>query len=107
MVAPADPALRAKAGPAAASPPDRRAPAGTAIGSRFGDISPAFAAACGASVDVGLTLGARNAQARALSAAARSSRAASRGPALPVELPTERALPPSRARIVAVAEPSD
>ncbi len=106
VVAPADPALRAKAQPAAASPPDRRLLAGPAIVSRFGEISPAFAAAFGASVDVGLSLGARNAQARAFSGAARYSHTASPGPALPVEIPTVRTVPPSRVRTAIVTEPS-
>jgi hypothetical protein len=74
--------------------------------SRFGEISPAFAAAFGASVDVGLSLGARNAEVRAFSGAARQPRAASRGPALPVEIPTVRAVPPSRVRTAIVTEPS-
>lgn len=106
VVAPADPTLRAAAQPAAASPPDRRPPAGAAVVSRFGEISPAFAAAFGASVDVGLMLGARNAEARAFSGAARHPRAASRGPALPAEISTVRALPPSRVRVALVTEPS-
>jgi hypothetical protein len=75
--------------------------------SRFGAISPAFAAASGASVDVGLLLGARNAEARAFSGAAQRPRAASSRPALPVEIPTARALPPSRVGVAVVHEPID
>ena len=60
---PAEPALCMAIAPAdaAAKPPA----AGTSIASRFGEITPAFAAAFGAGVDVGLLLGARDAHARA------------------------------------------
>ena len=107
MVAPAEPAVRAAVQLAAASPLDRRPPAGPAIVSRFGEISPAFAAAFGASVDVALPLGARNAQARALASSARRPRGSVRSPVLPVEIPTVRTVPPSRVRTAVVTEPSD
>jgi hypothetical protein len=55
---------------AAAMPPA----AGASIASRFGEITPAFAAPFGAGVDVGLLLGARNAQARAFATSTRSGR---------------------------------
>jgi hypothetical protein len=74
--------------------------------SRFGEISPAFAAAFGASVDVGLMLGARNAEARAFSSSARYPRGIARGTVLPVEIPTVRALPSSRVRTAVVTGPN-
>ena len=69
-----------------------------AIVSRFGDISPAFAAAFGASVDVAFPLGARNAQARAVAAAARDARRTSRRGALPLDI-ASRDLPASRVQV--------
>jgi hypothetical protein len=66
------------------------------IASRFGEITPAFAAAFGARVDVGLLLGARNAQARTFTICARSGRRAASGSVLPVEILATQALPPSR-----------
>ena len=66
--------------------------------SRFGELSPELSAAFGASVDVGLSFGARNASARALSASARYPRAAARGAALLSAIATARDLPPSRVR---------
>lgn len=104
MGAPAGPDSRA-AVQVAASPPDRRPAAGSAIVSRFGEISPAFAATFGARVDVGFSLGARNAEARALASAARRPRGSSRGPALPVEIPTVRTLPAGRVHTEVVIEP--
>ncbi|HWU90091.1 MAG TPA: hypothetical protein VN253_22665 [Kofleriaceae bacterium] len=74
--------------------------------SRFGEISPEFASAFGASVDVGLMLGARNAEARAFSGSARHARSSACGPALPVEIPTVRALPPSRVRTAVTSRTS-
>ncbi len=54
---------------------DSRPPvAGASIASRFGEITPEFAAAFGARVDVGLLLAARNARARELATAARRAR---------------------------------
>jgi hypothetical protein len=70
-----------------------------AIVSCFGDISPAFAAAFGASVDVALPLGARNAEARAVASAARERRRSSRRGVLPVEIATTQALPASRVQV--------
>jgi hypothetical protein len=64
--------------------------------SRFGELSPELSAVFGASVDVGLSFGARNAAARAFSASARAPRAADRGAALPAAIATVRDLPPSR-----------
>jgi hypothetical protein len=64
--------------------------------SRYGDISPAFADAYGASVDFGLSFGSRSAAARALSASARVAHGSARVASLPVEIPTVRSLPPSR-----------
>jgi len=57
---------------AAAMPPA----AGASIASRFGEITPVFAAAFGTGVDVGLLLGARIAQARAFATSTRSGRCA-------------------------------
>jgi hypothetical protein len=74
--------------------------------SRFGEISPAFAAAFGVSVSVGLELGARNAEARAFSGAARDPRGGGRRSVLPAEITTAQALPPSRVRVALVTEPS-
>jgi hypothetical protein len=103
VVDPAEPALRMSTAPAdaAAKPPA----AGASIESRFGEITPAFAAAFGAGVDVGLLLGARNAQARAFATSARSGRRAASGPVLPVEIPTAQALPPSRVCTAIITEP--
>jgi hypothetical protein len=70
-----------------------------AIVSRFGDISPAFAAAFGASVDVAFPLGARRAQARAVAAAARDARRGSHRGALPVDIASSRGLPTSRVQV--------
>jgi hypothetical protein len=64
-----------------------------------GDISPAFAAAFGASVDIALLLRARNADARATAKAAREQRRTSRRGVLPVEIATTRALPASRVQV--------
>jgi len=64
--------------------------------SRFGDISPAFAAAYGARVDFALSFGSRKAAARELSAAARAERVPARVEPLPVEITAGRSLPPSR-----------
>jgi hypothetical protein len=90
----------------AAARPLARCPAvGAAITSRFGEITPTFAAAFGANVDVGLLLGARNAQARALAASARSARISADRPTLPVEIATARALPPSRVCTAIITEP--
>jgi len=72
--------------------------------SRFGEISPAFAAAFGASIDVGLMLGARNAEARAFSGSARRPRGSVPGQGLPTEIATARALPPSRVRAALVTD---
>lgn len=63
--------------------------------SRFGDISPAFADAYGASIDLALSSSARVAAARALSAA-HAERVSARIAPLPVEITTGRSLPPSR-----------
>ena len=106
MVTPAEPVPHAADKPAAASPPAPRKAAEPVIASRFGEISPAFAAAFGASVDVGLMLGARNAEARAFASSARRSRGSARGPALPTKIPTARALPPSRVHVALVTEPN-
>jgi hypothetical protein len=108
MPTPTDPALPAAEQPAV-TPLVRRpvaAPA-PAVVSRFGDISPAFAAAFGASVDIGLMLGARNAQMRALAAGARRPREGAHGrhPVLPTEIATARTLPPSRVRAGLVIDP--
>lgn len=89
----------------AARPPDRRPQAGAAVVSRFGEISPAFAAAFGASIDMGLSLGARNAEARALSSSLRAPPRLSRGRTLPAEIPTVRTLPASRVCTTVVIEP--
>lgn len=70
-----------------------------AIVSCFGDISPAFAAAFGASVDAALPLAARNAEARAIASAARERRRTPRRDALPVEIATTCALPASRVQV--------
>ena len=70
-----------------------------AIVSRFGDISPAFAAAFGASIDVALPLAARNAEARAVASAARNQRRTSRRGVLPVEIATTHAVPASRVQV--------
>jgi hypothetical protein len=78
-----------------------------AIVSRFGPISPAFAAAHGASIDVGFLIGARNAEAREFAGAARRPRAAAQRSALPVEIPTVRALPPSRVGVAVVDDSRD
>lgn len=78
---------------------------GAPVVSRFGEISPAFAATFGASIDMGFSLGARNAEARALASSTRRPRGSSRCPALPVEIPTVRALPASRVRTTVVIEP--
>jgi hypothetical protein len=64
--------------------------------SRFGDISPAFADAYGASVDVALSFASRNAAARARSAAAHAERGRARVEPLPLEITAGRSLPPSR-----------
>ena len=70
-----------------------------AIVSCFGDISPAFAAAFGASVDVALPLSARNAEARAVARAARDRRPVSPRGVLPVAIATAQALPASRVQV--------
>ena len=106
MVTPAEPAPHAADKPAAASPPAPRKPAEPAIVSRFGEISPVFAATFGASVDVGLMLGSRNAEARAFAGSARRPHSSARGHALPTEIPTARALPPSRVRAALVTGPN-
>jgi hypothetical protein len=73
--------------------------AGASIASRLGEITPAFAAAFGAGIDVVLLRGARNAQARAFATFARSGRRAAGGSVLPVEIPTTQACQPAgRAR---------
>ena len=105
MLAPTNPAPHMASEPAAVSPPAQRVAAAPPVASRFGEISPAFAAAFGASVSVGLGLGARNAEARAFSGAARHARGSTRGPALPTEIATVRALPPSRVRAALVTRP--
>lgn len=64
--------------------------------SRFGDISPAFAEAYGASIDLALSSSARAAAARALSAAASAERGSARVARLPAEITAGRSLPPSR-----------
>lgn len=64
--------------------------------SRFGDISPAFADAYGASVDVALSFASRNAATKAVSVAARAERGPARIAPLPVEITAGRSLPPSR-----------
>lgn len=106
MIAPAEPAPRAADKPAAASPPAPRRAAAPPVVSRFGEISPAFAAAFGASVSIGLPLGARNAEARAFYSSARRSRSFVLKPALPREISTTRAVPHSRVRATLVTEPS-
>lgn len=106
MLAPTDPARPATNEPAAVTPPAQRQPAGPPVVSRFGEISPGFAAAFGASVSIGLALGARNAEARAFSGSARRPRGSAHSPALPTEIPTARALPSSRVRAALVTEPS-
>ena len=73
--------------------------------SRFGEISPAFAATFGASVNVGLRFGARNAEARAFSGAARDPLGGGRRPVLPAEIATAQALPPSRVRTAVITAP--
>jgi len=100
MGAPAGPDRRA-AMQVAAGPPDRRSGAGAPSASRFGEISPAL----GARIEMGFSLGARNAEARALSSSVRRSPGSSRGPALPVAIPTVRTLPASRVRTTIVIEP--
>jgi hypothetical protein len=71
--------------------------------SRFGDISPAFAA-FGASVDVAFPLRARNAHARAVSAAARAPRTRAPRAVLPLAIRSPGALPASRVQTAIVAE---
>jgi hypothetical protein len=68
-----------------------------ATSSRFGDISPGFAAAFGASVSIGLLPPARNAEARAFAGAARRERTGAASPALPLAI-GGHALPASRVR---------
>lgn len=70
--------------------------------SRFGDISPAFAAAFGAKIDLAFMPGARKAQARAMAADARRPAAGPTRAVLPSEIPTQRALPASRVRTAVV-----
>lgn len=105
MPAPPNPDPPVAGEPAAVPRPIQRPAAGPPVVSRFGEISPAFAAAFGASVDIGLMLGARNACARAFSGAARRPRGSAHGPALPAEIPTARALPPSRVQAALVTRP--
>jgi hypothetical protein len=85
--------------------PALRSAAAPPVASRFGEISPAFAA-FGASVSAGLELGARNADARAFASAARRPRGGGRRPVLPAEISTAQALPPSRVCAALVTEPS-
>jgi len=75
--------------------------------SRFGAISPAFAARVGVSIDAGLALGARNAAAREFAAGQRRSRGALREPVLPREIATSQALPRSRVRAALVSGSGD
>src|SRR4051812_42829122 len=105
MPAPPNPAPPAASEPAVVPRPVQRPVAGPPVVSRFGEISPAFVAAFGASVDVGLMLGARTAGARAFPGAARRPRGSAHGPALPAEIPTARALPPSRVQAALVTKP--
>jgi hypothetical protein len=74
-------------------------PSDGAIVSCFGDITPAFAAASGARIDVALPLGARNAEARAVAAAAREQRRTPRREVLPVEIDGTESLPASRVQV--------
>jgi hypothetical protein len=91
--------------PAAVAPP---APiVAPAVVSRFGEISPAFAARIGASIDAGLALGSRNAAARELAASLRRPRGSSRAAALPREIATPQALPRSRVSAALISGPSD
>jgi hypothetical protein len=88
------------------TPPAQRPVVTAPVVSRFGEISPAFAAAFGASVDLGLFLGARNAEARAVAAGARRPRGSTRHRALPTGIPTVRTVPPSRVRAAFDTEPT-
>jgi hypothetical protein len=90
---------------ASVTTPAQRPAAAAPVVSRFGEISPAFAATFGASVSVGLMLGARTAEARELADSARRPRVCARGPALPTEIATDRALPPSRVQAALVTRP--
>jgi hypothetical protein len=84
--------------------------------SRYGEISPAFAAAFGATISVGFAIGSRNAEAKALALASRypgrPRSAATRplsgnpGSPLPLEIPTRRTLSSSRVNVALVREPS-
>jgi hypothetical protein len=71
--------------------------------SRFGDISPAFAATCGASVDVAFPLRARTARARAQSAAAHAPRIPGPRAVLPLAIASPPVLLASRVQTAIVA----
>ena len=113
----APPAAAPSIAPAVAAPPaPMTAPAAVAppapivapaVVSRFGEISPAFAARVGASIDAGLALGSRNAAAREFSTRQRRPRGSAHAAALPREIATPQALPRSRVSAALISGPSD
>jgi hypothetical protein len=106
MAAPDNPVPDPARGPVAVAPPAPAPIAAPAVASRFGEISPAFAARVGASIDAGLALGARNAAAREFSIGQHRPRGSRQNAALPGEIATPQALPRSRVRAALVSGPS-